>query len=132
MMTTVYKKCKNCGKPTSGRSDKKFCSASCKNDYNNVIRRKNAFHRSIDRALLKNRNIIIALLDKGQTKIKREALIKKGFNFSVHTEIAHTTKGAYYFIYDVGYFPVYHNDQQIAWLVKRKEYVGNLIIDPWD
>ena len=55
----------------------------------------------------------------GKTKMSREKLIQKGFDFNHFTNIYKTKDGAiYYYCYEQGYLPIENN-----WylLVERKE-----------
>ncbi|MBL7762218.1 MAG: DUF2116 family Zn-ribbon domain-containing protein, partial [Chitinophagaceae bacterium] len=55
--------CLNCGKPLKGRSDKKFCDDSCRNNYNNQLKSiVNNQMRNINNVLGKNRRILESLL----------------------------------------------------------------------
>ena len=55
----------------------------------------------------------------GKTKMSREKLIQKGFDFNYFTNVYKTKEGAiYYYCYEQGYLPIENN-----WflLVERKE-----------
>ncbi|HHW60070.1 MAG: hypothetical protein WBL11_06880 [Bacteroidales bacterium] len=112
--------CLECGEPLVGRSDKKFCDDQCRNAYNNRLNRDSInIYRKINNKLRKNRRIISELNKTGKTKIKIEALRKKGFDFKYHTHILNTAKGTtYFFCYDMGYLII---DNEYALLVYDKE-----------
>lgn len=78
--------CKECRKKIIGRSDKKFCSDSCRNSFNN---RRNAvsynIQRRINGILGKNRRILMSINPSGETLVSRDRLFMEGFNFNYYT-----------------------------------------------
>jgi len=80
--------CLNCHRPVTGRSDKKFCSDSCRTTYNNRLysRQRNALNR-IDRILKKNHAIIDRLYSRGEREIEFTELFGMGFNFYYITSL---------------------------------------------
>jgi predicted nucleic acid-binding Zn ribbon protein len=105
------KLCLDCGEPIHGRSDKKFCSDQCRNNYNNTINRDaNNYVRNINNILRKNRRILADLNPQGKITVTREKLASKGFNFKFHTNTYITKNGhTYYFCYEHGYLPLDNN-----------------------
>ncbi|HUP14045.1 MAG TPA: hypothetical protein VM187_17615, partial [Niastella sp.] len=97
------KNCLACKRPIKGRTDKKFCDDSCRNNYNNRLNSDiTPLMRNINNILRKNRRIIeelLAHLDKKVLVIDRQKLVEKGFHFDYCTE--HTEQ--YYYCYDYGY-----------------------------
>ena len=95
--------CIECGNKVEGRIDKKFCSDACRSDYNNVL--KNEFSsstRSINNALRTNRRVLKEY--KHGSKVDKETLVEKGFNFKYFTHIFTTAKKeTYYYCYEYGY-----------------------------
>ncbi|MEE6185653.1 MULTISPECIES: hypothetical protein [Chitinophagaceae] len=93
-----------------GRSDKKFCDDSCRNNYNNGLKAADEnMIRNINNALRKNRRILADFLHDGMDKVKlpREKLQTAGFHFKYHTHTYQTQKGhIYFFCYDYGYLPL--------------------------
>lgn len=111
--------CPECGEPIKGRIDKKFCSDMCRNAHNNKNNAdSNNFVRNVNNALRKNRRILEGALVGETTKISRQKLADKGFNFNYHTSHS-TTKNnhTYVFCYEYGYLPL-ENDYLLV--VKRK------------
>ena len=111
-------KCIECGNKTEGRIDKKFCSDTCRNDYNNALKRdvSNSI-TNINNALRRNRRVLKEL--KEGCKVGKSMLLQKGFNFKYFTHIYTTAKKeTYYYCYDYGYKPI-GND--VYFLVKEKE-----------
>lgn len=116
------KACLNCNKKIVGRSDKKFCDDSCRNNYNNHINSdENNYVRNINNALRKNRRILKQAMktDADVTKTSRFKLVNEGFTFHYFTHIYTTQKQqTYYFVYEYGYLQL--NEDQIL-IVKRDQ-----------
>ena len=73
--------CLECGTAISGRRDKRFCSLSCKNKYNNrtqMTRRQ--LRANTIAALTGNYAILEALLHEGKTGAGLEELSELGFD----------------------------------------------------
>jgi predicted nucleic acid-binding Zn ribbon protein len=113
------KTCLECGEKIVGREDKKFCSDSCRNSYNNKINKDHTnLMRNINNRLRKNYRILTELNPDGKSKTTRNKLMTKGFDFEYLTSIYKTKTGnTYYFIYDYGYMEL-DNEQYI--LVKKE------------
>ncbi|NOU48919.1 MAG: hypothetical protein HOO86_17925 [Bacteroidales bacterium] len=101
----MEKVCLSCGERLLGRSDKKFCSDSCRNNYHHHALNENTnFIRNISNQLKRNRMILKDLNPDGKSRTKRETLLKAGFNFKYFTHIYTTKDGrTYYFVFDQGY-----------------------------
>jgi len=114
--------CLDCDAVIVGRSDKKFCSDECRNNYNNRLKAEvNNYMKNVNHILKKNRRILIELNPNGKSKAHKDKLMKKGFNFNYYTNTYKTKKGAiYYFCYEHGYLLI---DHDFYALVKREEYV---------
>lgn len=115
----MLKQCLECGEKLIGRIDKKFCSDGCRNTYNNRLNKdsKNLI-RNVNNKLRKNYRILELLNPNQKTKVSRNKLIEKGFDFNYITSIYTTKAGkVYYFVYDQGYLPL--EDEYYA-LVKRE------------
>ena len=101
----VEKKCLECDEKIIGRSDKKFCNDYCRNAYNNKLNVGNKnLVRNTNNALKKNYKILCDLNTTGKTKVTKDKMDQKGFNFNLFTSI-HTTKtgNQYFYCYDEGY-----------------------------
>ncbi len=73
--------CLECGTAISGRRDKRFCSLSCKNKYNNRTQMvKRQLRANTVAALTGNYAILEALLKEGKTGAKLEELSALGFD----------------------------------------------------
>ena len=114
------KVCAECKEVIKGRSDKKFCSDLCRNAHNNRLNSDtNNYVRNVNNILRKNRRILDESLTGESTKIQKQKLVDKGFNFSFYTNL-HLTKNnhCYYYCYEFGYLMLEHD---LVLLVKRKE-----------
>ena len=82
------RKCLDCDAVLKGRSDKKFCSDQCRNNYNNTINREaNNLVRNVHSLLRKNRKILCDLYEAGKKKIHKDALLVSEFNMNFFTNI---------------------------------------------
>ncbi len=97
--------CLECGGRLLGRMDKKFCTDSCRNTYNNKLKAfTNNTIRNVNNALKKNRRILEEVCPVEKCKTLKKTLLSKGFDFKFFTHIRTTQKGnTYYFVYDLGY-----------------------------
>lgn len=113
--------CLNCEEKIYGRSDKKFCSPDCRNEYNNALNRDDTnYMRRVNRLLRKNRHILKDLNPKGKSKTTQQKLAKVGFNFNYFTSTYETRSGnQYFFCYDQGYLKL---DNGWLALVEKQEY----------
>lgn len=118
----MEKQCLECGESFKGRVDKKFCSDLCRNSYNNRNNSdSNNFMRNINNILRRNRHILEELNPDGKTKVQREKLISKGFNFNYYTNTYLTKTGnQYYFCYEYGYLQL---EGDYLALVKKQEWM---------
>jgi predicted nucleic acid-binding Zn ribbon protein len=111
--------CPECGEPIHGRIDKKFCSDLCRNSFNNKQNSDtNNYVRKLNNILRKNRRLLEISLQGETTRIAKQKLIDKGFNFLYYTN-RNTTKNnhTYVFCYEYGYLPL---DDDSILIVKRK------------
>jgi YHS domain-containing protein len=111
--------CLDCQKPVRGRADKKFCNDACRTTFNNT--RKIEVGQSIKEInliLKRNRNILKEKSANGNRKVKREALLRNGFNFDFHTHLYKNENGeTYFFCYEHGYLGL--NNEEV--LVVRQD-----------
>lgn len=99
--------CIHCTNPIArgSRPDKRFCSDKCKNDYHNAIKIANAQEiKQILATLKRNRAILKTILgDKPEVIVRREFLLKKGFEFDYHTHHVISQFKQYEFIFSFNY-----------------------------
>jgi hypothetical protein len=104
---TDQRTCAYCRERIRGRSDKKFCNDTCRNAFNNRLNSElNSSIREINSKLKRNRRILEGLLkgDAPFVKVRKEALLNKGFQLSYQTHTRKSSKGSlYHFCYDYGY-----------------------------
>lgn len=115
--------CLDCSALLKGRSDKKFCDDQCRSSYNNQLKvENNSYLNKLNKILKKNRDILKAENPEARTKVKRETLLRKGFDFNYHTHFYVTQKGkTYIFCYEQGYLLLAHEE---VLLVKREAQGG--------
>lgn len=115
---TMKRSCLDCGSRLTGRSDKKFCNANCRNSYNNrVYGESNREIKRTNNILLRNRRILMNLLPKDKTKVNRNTLSRMGFDFEYYTNTNVSRRGnTYFFCYEFGYLPL---EEPKVLLVKR-------------
>ena len=101
-------KCIQCHKSIRGRCDKKFCSGSCKTEYNNR-KYKNDTRvisiKKINNILIHNRDILKNLIEvENKNSVDPYTLTMQGFHFNFHTHVLYNNNGkTKYFCYDYGY-----------------------------
>jgi len=100
----IYRRCRLCDTPFSGRRDKIFCSIGCKSDYHQQLRVKsNQIAAPTDKILHRNRAILYECMGDNirQKKIDRDALAKKNFRFEYMTGMYENAQGKrYHLVYD--------------------------------
>lgn len=113
-------KCKICKSIISGRSDKKYCSIQCKNEYHQKLRAVNQVATAtIDKILHKNRRILLEVMGKKtmKRKVKRWVLDEKQFNYAHITGYYTNRQGKiYHYVYDFAW--MLFSDQEV--LIVRK------------
>ena len=104
-ISAVEKKCLDCGEILRGRTDKKFCSDQCRNNYNNKLNRDtNNFVRNVHGLLRKNRRILADLYSEGKVRVHKDALFALGYNFNFFTHIIETSHGKkFHYCFEYGY-----------------------------
>lgn len=115
------KRCEECGSLIMGRVDKRFCSDQCRNTFNNRLNSDvTNYIRNTNNALRKNRRILMDLNPAGKTKVSRDKLLARGFDFAHFTSTYTTKEGsAYFFCYEQGYLPI---EKDYFLLVIKKEF----------
>lgn len=119
----MKRSCLHCGDQVIGRIDKKFCSDSCRNTYNNELNQDiNNLMRTTHNQLRKNYRILKCILSNSTHQKKSlYLLIRKDFNFDLYTSTYTNKQGkVYYFIYDIGYLKV---DQSSFIIVQKRAYL---------
>ena len=116
------KNCIGCHKPVRGRTDKKFCTEYCRNNYHNQMKAAdNNLIRNINNALSRNRRILQQTLGEHLSiaKVDKEKLMMKGFMWRYYTHTEQNKKGNHFkFCYDLGY-RILNEDQAV--IVRKKK-----------
>ena len=105
------KVCLECGGKITGRSDKKFCSDQCRVAYNNKLNRdETAYMNNVTNIFFIFLRVLMELNLSGKTKVNRDKLNDKGFDFNYFTSQYKTKDGSVYnFCYEQGYLPLENN-----------------------
>ena len=115
--------CQHCTSKMTGRSDKKFCSVKCKNDFHKQLRtfNKNVLSK-IDGILHRNYAILVEITNQqkhNNIKVPRLQLDKAGFNFNYFTGTYKNRQDkTYHYVYDFAWMKF--STQEI--LITHKAY----------
>ena len=121
------KKCPNCNEDFDGRSDKKFCSPYCKSSYHyqKTKESEQSLFKSIDTQLKLNRRLLKAYNKAGKSVVRKQELIKEGFNPKFFTHYWKNQKeDVYLFCYEYGFFKKQEKGKSRYVLVKWQDYMG--------
>lgn len=101
----MERQCLDCGSSLRGRADKKFCDDQCRSNYNNNLRAGSAAElRSVNAILRKNHSILTRLCTGHKVKLKKDELLRNGFDLNYHTHHQSTRNGDTYFCcYNYGF-----------------------------
>jgi len=120
------RKCVECAEEINGRADKVFCSPYCKSNYHykkNLEKEKGLFV-FIDRQLKLNRRLLNHYNRAGKSVIRKEELLKVGFNPKYFTHYWKNKKGdVYLFCYEFGFLEKKENDRLKYVLVQWQDYM---------
>jgi hypothetical protein len=119
-------KCLACQKEIEGRVDKLFCDVHCKASYHYQKKKetKNTLFTQIDFQLKQNRKILKHYNQAGKATVRKETLIKAGFNPKYFTHYWKNTKGeVYLFCYEYGFLNLTEHNKSKYVLVKWQEYM---------
>ena len=119
----IRKPCPVCGKQIIGRSDKKYCSISCKNKFHHPSQnRKGDTIKTINRFLFQNFKILEAVFKeekKDKLMVPRLLLDKMGFHFNYCTACYINKQGKLYrYIYNYAWMEF--SNQELM-LVRKKD-----------
>lgn len=116
----MQKICRRCnGQIKGGRSDRKYCSATCRSHFNNDINsQSNNYMRNVNTILRRNKGILENLIPEEAAKVSKSTLTHKGFDFNYYTNSRTNTKGnIYYYCYEYGYMVI---DEESCFLVRGR------------
>ena len=120
------RKCPHCKEEVKGRSDKKFCSTYCKSSYHyhDTINNESNLFRIIDKQLRLNRRLLKNYNKSGKSTVRKDTLLKEGFNPKHFTHYWKNQKGnVYLFCYEFGFFEKYENGKLKYVLVQWQNYM---------
>lgn len=125
--------CLQCDKTLSGRIDKKFCDAYCRNSYNNQVKRKDQqYILSVNRQLRKNRRILKTLSPTGMATVRKDVLDAMGYQYNQFSHVYRAkNSGLYFFCYDYGFRAILKNEEKKVLIVNQQDYMKNYALDPW-
>jgi hypothetical protein len=113
------RKCLQCDNIIVGRTDKRFCSNTCRSRYYYSLNAEFNVHKlKVHEMLRKNRDILAELNPSGKCIVERKLLEEKEFNFNFFTTIYRTNNGhVYWFCYDYGFRKLLKNNsyQLVKW-----------------
>ena len=97
--------CCECGMQYFGRSDKKFCTDSCRSQFHNRKRQnEDDLTRLVNRLLYQNRKILREFQRQGRKVVHRDLLLRQGFTFNYYTNEQMTDSSEVYrYCYEQGY-----------------------------
>lgn len=125
-MLMLNNKCKNCDKVLKGRLDKQFCNTKCKGAYHYKLlssKPKTTF-KLVDEILKNNRKILKKYNQSGKSVVRKETLLKEGFNSNYFTNVWKNKNGNHYFFcYEYGYLPKEEHNIEKYVLVQWQNYM---------
>ena len=129
------KKCLQCGKSITGRLDKKYCDAYCRNMYNNQTRRSDEkLIQHINSIIRKNRRILKKLCPVGKATVRKEVLDAMGYNYHYFSGVYRSSSPyntAYFICYDYAFSPIKQKGIEKALIVQKQHYFDNYLENPW-
>jgi hypothetical protein len=123
----LYKKCLNCGKKLTGRTDKKYCDPQCKSShqYKRAKEQPERFYNKVDNQLRLNRKLLKEYNKAGKTVIRSEVLLGEGFDPKFFTHYWKNQKGdVYLFIYEYGFLKKKEHNIVKFILIKWQDYMN--------
>lgn len=94
--------CPTCGEEVKGRSDKVYCSKKCAStSYYNEHLEENIVFKRVDKQLKTNRRILKKYNRSGFSTLRKEQLVREGFDPAYFTNYwRNSKKQVYFFCYD--------------------------------
>ncbi|MEM8566402.1 MAG: hypothetical protein AAGF85_08060 [Bacteroidota bacterium] len=131
--------CRQCGKQLSGRLDKKFCDAYCRNTYNNQNKIEDQLNiQEVNRLIRKNRRILRSLCPIGKATVRKEVLDTMEYDYRYFSGIYKSNKNqVYYICYDYAFSPIKQEDRKTgelinkALIVQKQEYFDRPTLKLW-
>ncbi|MGB1004793.1 MAG: hypothetical protein ACPGVC_11205 [Salibacteraceae bacterium] len=120
------KKCLNCDELVIGRNDKKFCSSYCKSSYHyqQAKKKENSLFLKIEKQLKLNRRLLKAYNKAGKATVRKEVLLKDGFNPNYFTNYWKNKRGeVYLFCFEFGFLQKEEHGRSKFVLIKWQNYM---------
>jgi len=122
------KTCLYCNKALQGRADKKYCNSYCKSAHQYKRNKNNevSFYEKVDKQLKTNRRILKEYNKAGKATVRKEILLKEGFDPRFFTHYWKNTRGqVYLFCYEFGFLHLKEHDSKEKYiLVKWQVYMS--------
>ena len=121
------KVCPNCNEAFEGRANKLFCSLYCKSAHNYEKDKKKPPTRFkiVDNQLRLNRKLLAKYNQAGKATIRKDKLLKDGFDPNFITNWWKNSKGdTYLFCYDYGFLARKENGKEKYILIQWQEYMN--------
>lgn len=118
--------CLGCADPVEGRSDKLFCSVSCKSAYHYERNKEKeaTFYKRVDIQLKRNHRLLKHFNSGGKATVRQELLKNAGFDPAYFTHYWRNQSGlTYFFCYDMGYFSKVEQGKKKYVLVHWQPYM---------
>ncbi|NRB83500.1 MAG: hypothetical protein HRU49_06970 [Winogradskyella sp.] len=122
----LQKECMYCGKPLTGRIDKKYCDPQCKSayQYKTAQEQPERFYNKVDNQLKLNRRILKAYNKAGKATVRTSILRDEGFDPKFFTHYWKNKKGdVYLFVYEYGFLKKRENDNRKYVLIQWQDYM---------
>lgn len=119
--------CLDCKTELIGRQGKKFCNQYCKSAYHykNNKETENTFYEDILKQLRLNRKLLKNFNKAGKAIIRKEELLKEGFDPSKFTHYWKNKKGdVYLFCFEFGFLEKKEGHKQKYVLIKWQDYMS--------
>jgi hypothetical protein len=121
-------KCLNCGEELKGRVGKVFCTPYCRSNYHyqNNKEKEASLFVTIDKQLRQNRRLLKNYNKAGKAVVRKDDLLKEGFNPKYFTHYWKNQKGdVYLFCYEYGFLEKKEGDKVKYVLVQWQEYMNS-------
>jgi len=119
--------CLECEKEIKGRKDKKYCNQYCKSafQYKNNKANEDSFYTDVLKQLRLNRKLLKLYNKSGKSIVRKEELLKEGFDPNRFTHYWKNNKGdVYLFCFEFGFLEKNEGSKQKYVLIKRQDYMS--------
>lgn len=126
MIVSKPHNCLACRKEIEGRVDKIFCDTHCKSSYHYKKKKANSYSlfKEIDLQIKQNRKLLKHYNQAGKATIRKDVLVRAGFNPKYFTHYWKNQKGdVYLFCYEYGFLAKTEHKKDKYVLVKWQGYM---------